>query len=235
MDLFVKVKEFIRRSPAMYNFTINVISPVSAIHKSYKILLNQLSENARVLNIGSGSRKLKGKSIVNLDLKRYSNVSLVGNAESLPFSSFSFDGVITIATLEHIRDIKKAISEIKRVLKPGGLVYAVIPFMAGYHSAPFDYRRWTMEGVKVLFSDFETMDVGVASGPTSAFLWIFQEWLAMLLSFNIRTLYQILLIILMILTFPLKLLDLFLSKYSFAKNISYTFYFFGKKGVDYDS
>jgi ubiquinone/menaquinone biosynthesis C-methylase UbiE len=46
----------------------------------------------------------------------------VCDAENLPFESGSFDVVFGHAVLHHIPDLKRAFSEFKRVLKPGGLV-----------------------------------------------------------------------------------------------------------------
>ncbi|MEO1656596.1 MAG: class I SAM-dependent methyltransferase [Pseudomonadota bacterium] len=50
----------------------------------------------------------------------------VANACSLPFPDKSFDSVVTAHMLEHLPDPKRALSEIKRVLKPGGTVIASI-------------------------------------------------------------------------------------------------------------
>ncbi len=44
-----------------------------------------------------------------------------GYAESLPFSDGSFSTIICLDALEHVRDLKATISEIARVLTPGGL------------------------------------------------------------------------------------------------------------------
>ena len=46
-----------------------------------------------------------------------------GDVLSLDFPDNYFDGVISVATFEHILDIPKALSEIKRVLKPFGRFY----------------------------------------------------------------------------------------------------------------
>lgn len=48
-----------------------------------------------------------------------------GNAEALYFDNNSFDAIYSISTFEHINNIEKALSEIKRVLKPGGKFYAI--------------------------------------------------------------------------------------------------------------
>jgi ubiquinone/menaquinone biosynthesis C-methylase UbiE len=56
------------------------------------------------------------------------NVELVGcSAEELPFESNSFDMVYSSHVFEHIPDRNKALSEIHRVLKPGGIHFCVVP------------------------------------------------------------------------------------------------------------
>ena len=53
---------------------------------------------------------------------------LQGNILSLPFGDSSFDLVVCMSVLEHIRDLGSAFRELKRVLRPGGLL------MVGYPS-----------------------------------------------------------------------------------------------------
>lgn len=47
------------------------------------------------------------------------------DAESLPFKNDFFDTVFVVASLHHFSDVAKALSEAKRVLKPGGVLLAV--------------------------------------------------------------------------------------------------------------
>ena len=49
------------------------------------------------------------------------------NALQLPFADDSFDKVICSEVLEHIPDYRGALAEIRRVLKPGGLLCASVP------------------------------------------------------------------------------------------------------------
>jgi ubiquinone/menaquinone biosynthesis C-methylase UbiE len=51
----------------------------------------------------------------------------VGNALSLPFPDASFDKIVCSEVLEHIPDYKQAVSEIERVLKPGGTLAISVP------------------------------------------------------------------------------------------------------------
>lgn len=48
-------------------------------------------------------------------------------AEKLPFADSSFDKVFCLDTLEHVFDEKAAVSEIYRILKPGGSLILSVP------------------------------------------------------------------------------------------------------------
>lgn len=61
-----------------------------------------------------------------IDHQRVAGV-LRGDATKLPFADDSFDKVITSEVLEHVQDDVAAISEMIRVLKPGGMFAATVP------------------------------------------------------------------------------------------------------------
>lgn len=77
--------------------------------------------------------------------------------------------------------------------------------------------------------NFREEEIIVGGGPTSGFLWIFQEWIAILLSFGSKRLYMVIYFLAMLLTFPLKFLDIILKYHPMAKNISPGFIYIGKK------
>jgi ubiquinone/menaquinone biosynthesis C-methylase UbiE len=60
---------------------------------------------------------------------RYRFVRAFG--ESLPFDDELFDAIVTQDTLEHVHDVATVLRELRRVLKPGGCVYAQFP--SWYH------------------------------------------------------------------------------------------------------
>jgi ubiquinone/menaquinone biosynthesis C-methylase UbiE len=45
------------------------------------------------------------------------------SATQLPFNDNEFDAIWTIYTLEHIPGFEKALTEIRRFIKPGGLLF----------------------------------------------------------------------------------------------------------------
>ena len=49
---------------------------------------------------------------------------LAGDVESLPFADDSFDAVLAMHMLYHVPDIPRAVAELRRVLRTGGVLYA---------------------------------------------------------------------------------------------------------------
>jgi SAM-dependent methyltransferase len=200
-------------------FLSEVISPVYISKARLKKIIRDLEANDKIgLNIGSGVTNYS-QNIINFDLQPFKNVAVLGDLFHLPFKDNSFDYVFSIYVLEHIPDTKRAINEMLRVLKPGGTSYCLVPFIQGFHAAPADFTRLTISGVKEQFSDFARTEA-VGLGPTSALLWIFQEWLALVLSLGIKRVGAILHILFMVLSFPIKYLDVLLSHFSGAEKIA---------------
>lgn len=72
------------------------------------------------------------------------------DGQNIPFDDNSFDSVLCTEVLEHAIDEKKLMSEIIRVLKPGGYAFVTAPMFINHHEQPFDFRRLTFYGMKNL-------------------------------------------------------------------------------------
>jgi ubiquinone/menaquinone biosynthesis C-methylase UbiE len=57
-------------------------------------------------------------------------------AESLPFADSSFACASAVAVLEHLDDDEAAVTELARVLRPGGLVWVTVPLAFRYMLPP---------------------------------------------------------------------------------------------------
>jgi SAM-dependent methyltransferase len=64
----------------------------------------------------------------------------------------SYDVSFCMMVLEHVSDPKKAVSELARVTKQGGVIYLSTNFMYPRHGKPQDYFRFTEEGLRALAS-----------------------------------------------------------------------------------
>lgn len=102
---------------------------------------------------------------------------LVVDLRALPFSSGSFDAVIADAVLEHVSEPARAASEIRRVLRPGGVVHSDVPFLLGVHGGRYDFERFTALGHRALFAGFEEIERGVSAGPGAALAHAVQSFL----------------------------------------------------------
>ena len=220
-----KVKSIARRWPSLYQFVVRVVSPVLP-GSYYKAVLEQVE--GCLVNIGSGNRSL-GESAIDVDMFDYPNVSVVADIQELPFKEATVDGIISITVLEHVREPRRVIEECYRVLKDGGVIFTVVAFMQPFHASPADYQRYTKPGIEYLHREFELIDSGTYGGPVSGFLWIFQEFVALLLSFGIRPVRDLISMILMVLTWPIKLLDLLFRRLPTSTNLASTVFYYGKK------
>lgn len=224
-DSLDKVKKFFKDFQRFYDFLIYIISPQYPSRYFFlkKVLSRTKDSNEIIVNLGSGYTDLR-EDIINVDIIPYKPVNIVCDITQLPFKDNSVDQIINIAVLEHVPDPQAVIAEIYRVLKPGGKLLCEIPFMQGFHASPFDFQRFTYEGIKVQFSQFKNLKIH-SNSPTGGVLWLFQEWVAMLLSFGIKSLHNLILILMMCLTFPLKFIDIILQKHPLSKNIASAFIF----------
>jgi len=71
---------------------------------------------------GEAWRLVAQKRVAKLRCKKRITI-LAGEAEALPCADSSFDYVLSVQVLEHVKYPKNAIKELKRVLKPNGIVY----------------------------------------------------------------------------------------------------------------
>ena len=226
-DKLDRVKLSLKRFPRLYAKLISVVAPVMGCDAPIRAFYD--ATPGVILNLGSGNQPA-GPNTLNVDMFDYENVDVVADLHRLPFADDSVDGVISIAVLEHVRDPETALAEMHRVLKPGGRIFTLIPFMQPFHASPHDYQRYTLPGIEHLHRRFERVDAGVAGGPVSGFLWVFDEFVALLLSFGWRRLHHLVFITMMLLTWPLKYLDLLFRRLPTADIIASSFYVHGRKG-----
>lgn len=219
-----KIQDVMKRHGRIYYTLVYLFGPVlsSRRHrKRLKKLLAGYDVKDIILNLGSGpTYLLNRKDVINVDIFAFDEVDIVVDATNLQIKDESVDCIINIAMMEHVPYPEKVFSEMRRILREGGQIFCYLPFMAPFHAAPDDFYRWSHSGARAVFSDFKEVDVFMGSGPASGFLWVFQEWLSVLLSFGSKTLHDILFLTLMLLTWPIKLLDFFMVKLPCAVNIA---------------
>ena len=89
---------------------------------SITIGLAQWAPDGQTVGIDIGAEQLDGARALARDLGVKNVTFRQGDIFALPFEDDSFDVVFSQTVLYHIPDPEKALAEIKRVLRPGGLV-----------------------------------------------------------------------------------------------------------------
>lgn len=231
--LLGQLQNILKRKGKLYYLSLNLFAPVLssfAYQRVIKRLLEKYSQEYTVLNIGSGPTYFNYRQdIINVDFYKYHEVDIVADIIDLPIEDAKIDFIINIAILEHVDKANTAVLEMFRILKPGGEVFCYVPFIVPFHGAPQDFHRWTMLGIEKLFAKFEILEIGIGAGPTSGLLWVFQEWVAILLSFGCKILHDVILLVLFVITMPLKFIDIILVKFPYAEKIASGFYIVAKK------
>jgi SAM-dependent methyltransferase len=126
----------------------------------------------RILEVGSryvnGSvrpyifKLSRPESYVGVDIEEGKFVDVVLDAEKLVdhFGENSFDVVISCETVEHVENWRLVFENIKRVLKPNGLLI-LTTVTPGFHlhGYPNDYWRYERGDMNEIFSDFHALVV----------------------------------------------------------------------------
>ncbi len=134
--------------------------------------LEEHATKSEVLEIGGGRVNTNhsyedifpNRHTFDIDPKR--NPDTIGDAHDLPFNDCSFENILCTEVLEHLHSPWVAITEMHRVLKPGGRLILTTRFVYPIHDAPHDYFRFTEYGLKSLFKEW---DIEVLTTETKTF------------------------------------------------------------------
>ena len=144
------------------------------------------SLGGKMLDVGCGSKPYR--SIFSVD--EYVGMDYEGEGHShaneeidvfydgkkIPFENDTFDSVFSSEVFEHVFNLEELLPEIRRVMKPGGLILVTCPFAICEHEIPNDYARYTSFALKHLFekNGFEILRQEKSGNSVET---VFQLWL----------------------------------------------------------
>lgn len=148
--------------PTFISFCINPFFwGRAAIYLSVKKFAANIS--GKTVDVGSGSKPYKNlfnnvTEYIGLDIEQSghnhqtSNIDVFYDGETFPFENSTIDSLVFFEVLEHVFNPEQFLSEITRVVKPGGKCVVTIPFLWGEHEQPYDFARYSSFGLKHMFA-----------------------------------------------------------------------------------
>ncbi len=122
-------------------------------------------------SLRAGVEAKKPASYLGVDIVPGKGVDVVCGADELveKFGPQRFDIVISTEMIEHVLDWRRAVSNLKNICRPGGVLIVTTRSKGfHFHAAPYDFWRYEIDDMKAIFSDFEiemlekdTADIGV--------------------------------------------------------------------------
>lgn len=97
-----------------------------------------------------------GHTYIGCDIQEGPNVDRIEDIHELSFEDDSVGAVVCVEVLEHVRDPLRAVQEIHRVLRPGGIAILTSVMFMPIHAHPYDYWRFTPDGFALLVEPFAT-------------------------------------------------------------------------------
>jgi ubiquinone/menaquinone biosynthesis C-methylase UbiE len=126
--------------------------------------------NLRNLPPGSTGIDINPRNLALVAARLPKHDVVLADLEAMPFADASFETVLCTEVLEHVPDIAKAIAEIRRVLRPGGVLIGSTPahspiwrlrFLSSTcpHDEPF-HNEYSAGQMRSMLSEFEIVRIG---------------------------------------------------------------------------
>lgn len=133
----------------------------SGLYKAFCKLVPRLK--GKLMDFGCGLKPYEAmfqvEEYIGVDYKgdgptySHDKVDVFYDGHTLPFNNDHFDSIFSSEVFEHVFNLPEIMTELHRVLKPGGLILVSCPFAFGEHEAPADYARYTSYAIRHLFTN----------------------------------------------------------------------------------
>ena len=130
-----------------------------------------------ILDVGGGERFTKWMNeyrslFENLDYRTFdydasTGADIVGDIHAMPIEDAAVDAIICSSVLEHVRNPLLAMSELTRILKPGGKMFFYMPSLYPYHARKGHYPdlwRCFEDTVHQLFEGYSEITIRKRGG-----------------------------------------------------------------------
>jgi ubiquinone/menaquinone biosynthesis C-methylase UbiE len=116
---------------------------------------------ALVLDAGAGDSayrhhfshaRYESADFMQVDKEYAPDITYVGDLSSIAVEDSRFDMILMTQVLEHLPEPMTVLREMRRVIKPGGQIWASCPFYYEEHEQPYDFYRYTQFALRRMFT-----------------------------------------------------------------------------------
>ncbi len=169
------MKDIFRRA---YNFLLAIpafITPAFVARRAdperwgiddfiFNFVIPSLKKEDLLLDAGAGSGRYR-EALVGacqyqstdfedvFDKATKSRHDFICSLDDIPQPDNTYDVVVNTQVLEHVEYPQKVISELQRILKPGGRLFLTTPQMSPMHGVPYNFFFFTEFGLRSLFKN----------------------------------------------------------------------------------
>ena len=139
----------VRYNPVLYaDFYKNTVCPVCQSLPRHRILAyfmethTQMFHNKKILVTGMSPQEYILFKRLNIKVENtdvYDGANYKWDLQNIPCTEEQYDVIISNHVLEHIKDYKKAINELFRILKKGGVLLITVPLLYRYQETFEDF------------------------------------------------------------------------------------------------
>jgi len=134
------------------------------IRKLLRSVAEEFDRSGRIaVEIGAGStskhKYFSSALYVSTDFVAREHINLVEAASHLAFRNHSADLVICENVIEHVYDPQGLLKETRRILRRGGCLFLVTPFLFPLHDVPYDFFRYTEYSLRHLLHDYPAVSI----------------------------------------------------------------------------
>jgi SAM-dependent methyltransferase len=164
-DRAAEITQAIQSKPALMYF-------YQRAYLSFQTELLKRKIDGPIVELGSGSGFLKSviPQVETTDVLSYPGIDRVVDATQMPYGDASVGAFFMLNVFHHIPDAEKALAEMNRCLKPGGIVFIADQYI-GFLSKPI-FKHIHAEGFDDSQREWRFVSTGPLSGANGALTWI---------------------------------------------------------------
>jgi SAM-dependent methyltransferase len=191
------LRNFYRRQMFFPSSFAVFFNPFYFARKNLASGISQFSTSIRghLLDVGCGTKpyhslfnveRYRGLDIDSPITRKQGIADDLYDGTKFPYQNDTFESVLCNQVLEHVFNPDEFLTEINRVLKPGGKLLLTVPFVWDEHEQPYDYARYSSFGLNALLvkNKFKIIshkklaaDATILFQLTNAYLYkLIQQW-----------------------------------------------------------